>query len=213
MPWQYCLELPKLCYHPWLVADEGFHALYDEKKMYIVMSEECADTNWCGLNTNFQPTNITIKMDCATWVMWLDISSKYINQSDRGLTKFYIGWVALWVSILSTALASHTQYSALYKSEEIKCWPKSPLEHRTLYKWRLGIVSNIIKCIYIYIYIYIYIWQNHKFHRKFHGKPEGGINRGRIDSRRGIMWMRHFPGRYTLATAILYINDAARLHI
>ena len=35
--WQYHLELPKLCYHPWLAADEGryrmcFHMLYHEKK-------------------------------------------------------------------------------------------------------------------------------------------------------------------------------------
>ena len=40
--WQYCLELPKLCYHPWLAADEDMvlHVLshvvwWKKKRIYI----------------------------------------------------------------------------------------------------------------------------------------------------------------------------------
>ena len=31
--------------------------------------EECADTDLCGWNTELQPTNTAVEMDCATGVM------------------------------------------------------------------------------------------------------------------------------------------------
>ena len=48
----------------------------------ICCVEECADSDPCGLNTDLQPTNTTVEMDCATGIhgTWSD---GYINQEVR----------------------------------------------------------------------------------------------------------------------------------
>ena len=53
-------------------------------KCYI---KECANTNPCWLNTDLQATNTTIEIDCAYWGH-VTRHSKYIKQSDRGLTRY-----------------------------------------------------------------------------------------------------------------------------
>ena len=144
--------------------DQMIDRLFDISKLGYFNVEECADSDPCGLNTDLQPTNTTVEMDCAS------------RSRDRKRWIYKSVWRDKWRVKCCMAslylLALHTQYSVLYKYEAIISVNQnySTSQKHSIYRT----LPSAVDCFYIilwsindqifiywrrivYIYMYIYI--------------------------------------------------------